>query len=81
MSQHYYYVRICDDKGKEISTRCEKASDPREACRLAFGVIYDNPKAHATYYDIGGRRPADLSQKRKEEIEADKSGWKPIPTK
>jgi hypothetical protein len=79
MRQHYYFVRVYDDEGKALSTRCEQAVGPREACKLAFGVIYDNSYNTARYYDIGARKPANLSQKRLQEIENDKAGWKPIP--
>ncbi len=78
-SVHYYYIRVYDDRGKPLSTRCEKATGPRAACKLAFGVIYDNDYDTATYYDLGTRAPRYLSQRRLQEIERDKAGWKRIP--
>lgn len=59
----YYYIRVYDKQGKPIATRCEKAPNPREACRLAYGIIYDRPTDTARYVELGTRMPAYMSQK------------------
>ncbi len=74
---HWYFIRI-HDKGVPIATRCERALGPRQACQMAFGVVYDREGHEAQYLDIGGRKPNALSQKRKVELLESKD-WKPIP--
>jgi hypothetical protein len=70
----YYYIKV------QGQIRCEKADDPREACRLAFGIIYDQPQHDtAVYKDIGTRKPAYLSQTRLAELKGP-NGWLKIPT-
>lgn len=41
--------------------RTEKAADKREACRLAFGLVYDleNQKA---MYKIHGKKPTNIAK-------------------
>jgi hypothetical protein len=73
---HYYYVRV--GEGKSATIRCEKARDPRQACKMAYGVIYDSPTDTARYKDIGTVKPANLSAKKKAELQKDE-GWLPIP--
>jgi hypothetical protein len=73
---HYFYIRV--GEGKSATIRCEKARDPRQACKMAYGVIYDSPTDTARYKDIGTVKPANLSMKRKRELEKDE-GWLPIP--
>jgi hypothetical protein len=82
----YYYIRILDrdennvPTDKIIALRSEKASGPREACKLAFGVIYDQPTNDSVHYKcIGIRKPAYLSNKRRHELQTEKEGWLPIP--
>lgn len=75
-SLHYFYVRV--GEGKSASIRCEKARDPRQACKMAYGTIYDGPDDTARYKDIGTIKPANLSIKKKLELEGD-DGWLPIP--
>lgn len=72
----YFFIRVFNEDGTPLSTRCEKASTPEEACKLAFGVVYNHSFDTARYYEIGSRKPKYLTQKRKIEIEADKEGWK-----
>lgn len=79
MPQHYYYIRLLDDDGKVLTIRCEQASGPRDACRKAFGVVYDKPTDTARYLDIGTKSPRYLSQKRKRELQDDPNNWHPIP--
>jgi hypothetical protein len=73
MRQHYYYIKLLDHN----VIRCEKATDPREACRLAFGCIYSGVPT-VGYKDIGTRSPKYLTLKRKQELEGP-DGWLPIP--
>ena len=76
--EHYYLIRVGDNP-KEYHTRCEKANGPREACRLAYGVIYDRPEDTCRYLDLGTRKPAYISQKRLKELKDNPDNWKPIP--
>lgn len=78
MAQHYYYIRIYED-GKPVHTRCEKASGPREACKLAYGVIYDRNSDTVRYLDLGGRSPRYMSLRQKSAMVSDPKNWKPIP--
>ncbi len=74
----YYLIRVYNTDGSPLQTRCEKAGNPRDACKLAFGVIYDNSYNTARYLDIGSRKPNSISRKKLEEME--KNGpWLPIP--
>jgi len=75
----YYLFRVGDNP-KSYQYRCEKASGPREACKLAFGVIYSG-QYHGSVMvkDIGSRKPVYLSQKRKLELYNSPDGWERVP--
>ncbi len=70
MTLHYYYIKVNEH------IRCERAKGPRDACKLAFGVIYDD--GEALYKDVGTRSPKYLSAKLKVELQGP-DGWLPIP--
>ncbi len=72
MAQHYYMIRLVEAG----NTRTEKAKGPREACKLAYGVIYE--QGQAVYKDIGTRSPAYISAKKKQELHGDQD-WLAIP--
>lgn len=67
MRQHYYYVKWAN------TIRCEQASSPEEACRLAFGMVAENMLVK----DIGGRKPAYLPLKKKKDLQENLAGWYP----
>ncbi len=77
MKEHFYLIRITDEIGNEVSTRLSKASNPREACKQAFGVVYDNTPT-VGYKDIGTRSIKYLSSKQQLHFYL-KEGWLPIP--
>jgi hypothetical protein len=66
----YYYIKV------STHLRCEKASNPREACLLAFGVIYD--RGEAVYKDIGGKAPRNLTARQVHKLQGP-DGWHLIP--
>jgi hypothetical protein len=70
---NYYLTRVYDDDGKPLSTRCEKAKGPRQACKLAFGVIYDNDYNKVVYKNAGTRKTGIDKASRSSE------GWQKIP--
>ena len=78
--QSYYYIRVYNDDGTELTTRCEQADGPREACMKAFGVIYDRDSDSAKYRDIGTRAPRTMSDKRSHALKQDGPDWHKIPT-
>jgi len=69
---NYYYIMV------DGHLRCEKAYNPREACRMAFGVIYDRPTDNARYKNIGRKAPRYLSQKVLQQLKGP-NDWLPIP--
>lgn len=72
-TMRWYLIRLTT----QDCTRVEKAHDPREACRQAFGVVYD--RGQAVYKDIGTRQPSSLSAKWKEKLYGP-DDWLPIPS-
>lgn len=73
MKYQYYLVRLVNSG----HTRCEKASGPREACKLAYGTVYGMPGI-VVYKAIGTKLTRRLSQKRRDELEGP-DGWLPLP--
>jgi hypothetical protein len=61
MRQNYYLVRIYDEDNQPLSTRCEKAIDCREACKKAFGVVYDHHHDTARWCCIGAKMLRNLT--------------------
>lgn len=79
MAKRYYYIRVYDDDGKPLATRCEQADGPREACKLAYGMIYDRSTDTCRYLDLGTRKPAYMSQRKINELTSNPANWHPIP--
>ncbi len=76
---HHYYVRVYDEQGKPLSTRGAEARGPREACREAFGVVYDGPDDTCRVCDVGTRSPKYLSRKALDAILDNPANWKRVP--
>lgn len=57
--------------------RLERAANVREACRLAFGVVYDRANDEVVFKDVGTRSPKYIAQKVKAEWYKD-DGWRRI---
>lgn len=69
MSARYFAIRVSG------TTRIEKAETSREACRLAFGTIYDDWESDVRYLDLGtSKNLVHGLLRRKTEDE-----WKRIP--
>lgn len=68
----YYYIKV------EDTIRCEHADGPIEACRKAFGVVYNKPIDTAEYKFVGTRRPGSLSATK--QVELLSGGWKLLRT-
>jgi len=69
MSARYYAIRV----GSE--TRIEKAESIREACKLAFGSIYDSWEDEARAKDLGTRRPLNVAKA----LDNPNPEWRRIP--
>lgn len=78
MTKHYYAIRVGDPVNG--TTRVEKADGPREACRAAYGTIYDrwdaeSPSEWVRYKDLGSSKPSSFPKA----LAGPESDWKPIP--
>ena len=75
-----YLIRIYDHETEDkiVAERCEKAENPREACRLAFGVIYDRPEDTARYLMLE-KMPRSYSGVALKRITDIRQNWHPIP--
>lgn len=70
---HYYLFRV---HGNQY--RMERASNVREACKLAFGTIYEAPyNGSVVYKDLGTRSPRYIPQKVRQQWYKDED-WKVI---
>ena len=67
-SMRYYMIKVGDN------IRTERAANPRAACMLAFGTVYDE----ATFKDLGTRSPKNFNDKKKEELQSN-TGWLSLP--
>lgn len=65
--KHYYYIRWSD------VVRMQKANNPCEACKLAFGIITENMEIK----DLGTKNPKYLSNKKLQELK-DNTQWNKI---
>lgn len=75
---NYFLVRIYREDGTELATRCERASDPRTACKMAYGVVYDRPDDTCRYVILPSL-PRNMSRKALDAICSKTDNWLPIP--
>lgn len=76
MRTSYYLFRYGEQGNYHY--RMEKAATAIEACKLAFGTVYQAPyNGNVVYKNVGTRSPAYISQKIKQVWYSD-TGWSVI---
>jgi hypothetical protein len=72
MRRKYWLVEILDEQTrKPYASRWAEGSTPQEACKYAYGTVYDSGNARAKEFP----NPKHLSQKKLREMKESEEGW------